>query len=211
MELAEAVRIVREERWGGTRHQEARETVLAALEQAQPCTHMEGYVERLEAERDALQAERNTLRGAIEVWQREAQSGWESARIAEAERNALMEDVQSTGKLWHDAEARAERAEAALKQIAAWSWDSGSTPAPEVVSRIYCEARAALRDPAPAEGFFARGEDGQYHPDPPPACPHGNPPGTARDCACRTPGCTCSDFARDNVCPVCRAQADGQP
>jgi len=156
-------------------------------------------------------AEVGRLRGAIEIWQREAQSGWESARIAEAERNALMEDVQSTGKLWHDAEARAERAEAALKQIAAWSWDSGSTPAPEVVSRIYCEARAALRDPAPAEGFFARGEDGQYHPDPPPACPHGNPPGTARDCACRTPGCTCSDFARDNVCPVCRAQADGQP
>ena len=89
MELTEAVRSVREERWGGTRHQEARETVLAALEQAQPCTHMEGYVERLEAERDALQAERNTLRGAIEVWQREAQSGWESARIAEAERDVL--------------------------------------------------------------------------------------------------------------------------
>jgi len=92
MELTEAVRSVREERWGGTRHQEARETVLAALEQAQPCTHMEGYVERLEAERDALQAERNTLRGAIEVWQREAQSGWESARIAEAERDALDRD-----------------------------------------------------------------------------------------------------------------------
>ena len=46
---------------------------------------------------------------------------------------------------------RAEKAEAALTQIAAWSWDSGSTPAPEVVSRIYCEARAALRDTAPAK------------------------------------------------------------
>jgi hypothetical protein len=28
--------------------------------------------------------------------------------------------------------------------------------------------RAALRDTAPVEGFFARGEDGQYHPDPAP-------------------------------------------
>ena len=35
----------------------------------------------------------------------------------------------------------------ALEQIAAWSWDSGSIPAPEVVSRIYCEARAALAQP----------------------------------------------------------------
>jgi hypothetical protein len=59
---------------------------------------------------------------------------------------------------------------------------------------------------APAEGFFARGDDGHYHPDPAPAeeeklkfwgasrpcetaeepsCPHGHPPGSARDCACR--------------------------
>ena len=83
-------------------------------------------------------AEVGRLRGAIEIWQREAQSGWESARIAEAERNALMEDVQSTGKLWHDAEARAERAEAALKQIAAWSWDSGSTPE---IGRASCRER----------------------------------------------------------------------
>jgi len=29
-------------------------------------------------------------------------------------------------------------------------------------------ARAALRDTAPEGGFFARGEDGQYHPDPAP-------------------------------------------
>jgi hypothetical protein len=29
-------------------------------------------------------------------------------------------------------------------------------------------ARAALRDTASVEGFFARGEDGQYHPDPAP-------------------------------------------
>jgi len=37
---------------------------------------------------------------------------------------------------------------------------------------------------APAEGFFARSDDGHYHPDPAPSCPHGHPPGSARDCAC---------------------------
>ena len=37
---------------------------------------------------------------------------------------------------------------------------------------------------APAEGFFARGDDGQYHLDPAPSCPHGHPAGSARDCAC---------------------------
>jgi len=38
---------------------------------------------------------------------------------------------------------------AALLDIEAMSWDSGSIPAPEVVSRIYSIARAAL--PAPAK------------------------------------------------------------
>jgi len=45
-------------------------------------------------------------------------------------------------------------------------------------------ARLALLATAPAEGFFARGDDGHYHPDPAPSCPHGHPPGSARDCAC---------------------------
>jgi len=31
-----------------------REAIRAVLAEAKPCTHMEGYVERLEAERDAL-------------------------------------------------------------------------------------------------------------------------------------------------------------
>jgi len=34
-----------------------REAIRAVLAEAKPCTHMEGYVERLEAERDALRAE----------------------------------------------------------------------------------------------------------------------------------------------------------
>ena len=82
---------------------------------------------------------------------------------AEVEEAKLMASIEHSGcekalaqmddavSVMQAQKARAERAEAALTQIAAWSWDSGSTPAPEVVSRIYCEARAALRDTAPAE------------------------------------------------------------
>jgi len=81
----------------------------------------------------------------------------EIAKAAEAERAALRAEVERlrglTSKVDYDMylKARAEKAEAALRQIAAWSWDSGSTPAPEVVSRIYCETRAVLRDSAPGE------------------------------------------------------------
>jgi len=77
-------------------------------------------------------------------------------RLAREKMDALRaeeERLRIEAKLQHQAGlvhlARAEKAEAALRQIAAWSWDSGSTPAPEVVSRIYCEARAVLRDSAP--------------------------------------------------------------
>jgi len=81
----------------------------------------------------------------------------EYPNIWEAEREVLRAEVERlrglTSKVDYDMylKARAEKAEAALRQIAAWSWDSGSTPAPEVVSRIYCEARAVLRDSAPGE------------------------------------------------------------
>ena len=101
MELTEAVRIVREQTIpalagsGGCGHVAALGTVLAALEQAQPCTHMEGYVERLEAERDALQAERNTLRGAIEVWQREAQSAQAEAEHERHEKETVADASQA--------------------------------------------------------------------------------------------------------------------
>jgi hypothetical protein len=58
------------------------------------------------------------------------------------------------------AETRAEKAEAALEHISIRPELSGET--------LAGMARAALRDTAPVEGFFARGEDGQYHPDPAP-------------------------------------------
>jgi len=58
---------------------------------------------------------------------------------------ALAQDLLRLAQMWREEKAEVERLRAALEQIAAWSWDSGSTPAPEVVSRIYCEARAALR------------------------------------------------------------------
>ena len=69
----------------------------------------------------------------------------------EAERDALRASQKITQACNVRQDLRAEKAVAALRQIAAWSWDSGSTPAPEVVSRIYCEARAVLRDTAPEE------------------------------------------------------------
>jgi hypothetical protein len=64
-----------------------------------------------------------------------------------------------------------------------FSWFRGSVDKDLVQKLVDLE-----RDTAPAEGFFARGEDGHYHPDPAPACPHGNPPGSARDCACSEEG-----------------------
>jgi chromosome segregation ATPase len=115
MELAEAVRIVREivrplawarERWSGhgwvrdTRPADALDAVLAALERlfkewdavvAALGPHAHPGLSPSESVAQVV-AEVGRLRGAIEIWQREAQSGWESARIAEAERNALDRD-----------------------------------------------------------------------------------------------------------------------
>jgi len=122
-----------------------------------------------EAERDALRAEldrpkHETLRQLADAVERNAALKAErDALRAEVEEAKLMASIEHSGcekalaqmddavSVMQAQKARAERAEAALTQIAAWSWDSGSTPAPEVVSRIYCEARAALRDTAPVE------------------------------------------------------------
>ena len=76
-----------------------------------------------------------------------APSDYERFKASSPENAALLDAEERVLA----AEEKSLKAEAALTQIAAWSWDSGSTPAPEVVSRIYCEARAALRDTAPAE------------------------------------------------------------
>jgi len=111
---------------------------------------------------------------------------------------------------------------------------------------------------APAEGFFARGDDGHYHPDPAPAelrcvrcgspyvaagacsrraegcqggrgewtvyaapaCPHGHPAGSARDCACHEPEkpsgrafrahCLCPAGLHMPAC-ACECHAEGKP
>ena len=88
--------------------------------------------------------ERNAARAALRDT---APSDYERFKASSPENAALLDAEERVLA----AEQRAAEAEAALTQIAAWSWDSGSTPAPEVVSRIYCEARAALRDTAPAK------------------------------------------------------------
>ena len=88
-----------------------------------------------------------------------APSDYERFKASSPENAALLDAEERVLA----AEQRAAEAEAALTQIAAWSWDSGSTPAPEVVSRIYCEARAALRDTAPSEDRHWQNDD---DPDP---------------------------------------------
>ena len=74
---------------------------------------------RKDAERNELRAEVVRLRMAVGL----ADPGLlllaatTRAKAAEAERDALMDDVQSTGKLWHEAESRAEKAEVALRGL----------------------------------------------------------------------------------------------
>ena len=113
----------------------------------------------------------------------------EIARLL-AEREALRVELgemalvleQQTRTLTREHEQR-ERAEAALIAIRAGSI---RLAAAGIVGHLHVveQCSAALRDPAPAEGFFARGDDGHYRTDPAPSCPHGHPPGSARDCAC---------------------------
>ena len=88
---------------------------------------------------------------ALEQAQGEAEEAKLMASIEHSGCEKALAQMDDAVSVMQAQKARAERAEAALTQIAAWSWDSGSTPAPEVVSRIYCEARAALRDTAPAK------------------------------------------------------------
>jgi hypothetical protein len=61
--------------------------------------------------------------------------------------SALYAAVQS-GQHWQSTANRLQRerdsAWKALNEIEKLSWDSGSNPAPEVVSRIYCIAARAL-------------------------------------------------------------------
>ena len=142
--------------------------VVAALHQARDVAGgAQQRVLDLEAERDAAQRDlvhqedlTDRQRGRAEEYGRTCQERerWDILlKQAEAERDALRAEVgrlktltvSLANDVGYEYKERAEQAEEALTQIAAWSWDSGSTPAPEVVSRIYCEARAVLRDSAP--------------------------------------------------------------
>ena len=107
-------------------------------------------------ERDALRVEVVRLRMAVGL----ADPGLlllaatTRAKAAEAERDALMDDVQSTGKLWHEAESRAEKAEAALRE-----WREAES-SPDCIA--CCALDAALATPlsTEAEALAAMG-DGQ--------------------------------------------------
>jgi hypothetical protein len=204
----------------------------AALKATQDMLREEEEQRRLariaaEAERDALRAEVERLRADLAAWpgkwnatlDREAR--WiEKLMQAEAERDELRSEVwRLQSKLFA---AEAERDALRVRSHAAPLPTSQPARAIEVCKRAATapaaqplDARAHAGDgesaqrelaTAPAEGFFARGDDGHYHPDPAPAeeeklkfwgasrpcetaeepsCPHGHPPGSARDCACR--------------------------
>lgn len=84
-------------------------------------------------------------------------TGWDDARVTtilrrlQAERDSDW--TRSTMGLVIGQKVLAD----AMRQIERMSWDSGSIPAPEVVSRIYCIARNALLPLADSEPA-ARGE-----------------------------------------------------
>ena len=79
-----------------------------------------------------------------------------------------IEAHRTTAAAMYEFEAGEERAEAALIAIRAGSI---RLAAAGIVGHLHVveQCSAALRDPAPAEGFFARGDDGQYRTDPAPA------------------------------------------
>ena len=81
-----------------------------------------------------------------------------------AERDALTEKLSLVTEDYIRERNAAEQAESALREMI--EAEDNEAPIPR---GWFARARAALRDTAPVEGFFARGEDGQYHPDPAPA------------------------------------------
>ena len=233
-----------------------RDALRANCEVAKPCTHMEGYVEKLEAERDALRGERRSLleqlgRKAAERDELLAEVSRSHAAIlaltGEVERlRAVLEQISGSGTV-DGADARAALSEVLFERDALRATLREIEQATEGIPEANCAlanriARVALAevnpadDPAadlqamgaPAEepkpemwrcvgcgetfdgprvshGRHAHApgctgscdgscpiqvECGPVERLPAPAegphCPHGNPPGSARDCACRT-------------------------
>jgi len=100
-----------------------------------------------------------------------------------------IEEIRETGAAWvteaelallcafakraEVSEARVRDLEAALNRAINSARQYAQTDRAERNYAFYMltlrECEDVLRDTTPAEGFFARGEDGQYHPDPAPA------------------------------------------
>ncbi len=131
----------------------ALDTVLAALKEAQQKIRMFSDLARptisevLAPERlEAAEARVAALEAEVETWHQE------NERLT-----ADWTSVSGLHRYWQDRADKAEselpardeqirRLREALRKIEEASWDSGSIPAPEVVSRIYCMARAALAE-----------------------------------------------------------------
>ena len=159
MTYDEALKIVKEQTIpslkgsGGGGHVEALEILLDDLKRWQECSARQDHeldllqigLQATADHRARVEAERDALRGAIEVWQREAQSGWEAAGETEAERDEMRAERRSlleqlarkdaernelraeverlraeTADLWNkwsDAEEKRDKAEAALRTL----------------------------------------------------------------------------------------------
>jgi len=189
--LTEAVRIVREivrplawarERWSGhgwvrdTRPADALDAVLAALERL--FKEWDAVVAALGPHAHPGLSPSESVAEVVNLVRVQDEANREMTRLlaeAEAEREALRVELgemalvleQQTRTLTREHEQR-ERAEAALIAIRAGSI---RLAAAGIVGHLHVveQCSAALRDPAPAEGFFARGDDGQYRTDPAPA------------------------------------------
>jgi len=180
----------------------------------------------------AVLAEVERLRDIISPGDAAAYEQGMAALQARAERaEAALMDALHDCALTYDAAGDLDYLSRAVEAEAALRWCDEFAPG------IVEQARAALRDPAPlptsqparaievckraatapAEGFFARGDDGHYRTDPAPACACGIPgAGKARECHgdyyggetfAMDPG---GEFKETNVCK-CGCHRDSAP
>ena len=190
----------------------------------------------LETQCDPAGDQRNLIltRDENAMLRKRVEVAWITAREerlrAERAEAALMDALHDCA-LTYDAAGDLDYLSRAVEAEAALRWCDEFAPG------IVEQARAALRDPAPlptsqparaievckraatapAEGFFARGDDGHYRTDPAPACACGIPgAGKARECHgdyyggetfAMDPG---GEFKETNVCK-CGCHRDSAP
>ena len=161
MEIAEAVRLVREEGFGGARNQTARDTVLAALEAAEKripywADPAELFRRKYLEAQATLDEERALKLRLVD------ETGHQQQALAEIERRLI-------GTQYHDLVRDALR-DTAPRYAPGMNVSDHKPHCDILTTRDGWDADCTC-DTAPAEGFFARGDDGQYRLDPAPTAP----------------------------------------